>query len=372
MSNNNFSYKRTKRPITALEDLEELEQPKKIIKKYRSSNTVKNILADHVYRPNIIIKSYRNIFDKEQFKLTNIELLRLDNIIKQSKIFLILDDNKRFLNLGNMTREFEEKFKELYIVNNDNNIINSNIVYRKGIKMLNIDENIVKQILKKSEYQHLSLKKIVLEYKKIDSNADFSSETLRRFMKKKMGLVYKKPLFKNYRFFTNNTQIIKIMFLKKIIKEILNNQIIIYIDESNFSNRHKSFKKWINKDNNIETSHPGRFASVNLILASTNRRIIHYKIIESTTTSEKFIDFLEELKNEIKYNSKDFTERDLSRYTLYLDNARIHTSLTLSKYFEFQRFNVVFGVPYQPIYNMVERVFGDLKRKFYNNIYFSR
>jgi len=160
----------------------------------------------------------------------------------------------------------------------------------------------------------------------------------------------------------------KSLFLNKIISIITNGDTIIYIDESSFNNSTVKFKCWKHRLDSKKTYYPGRMKSVNLVLAVTARKVVHYQAKAETLDSDGMEDFINQLLEKTK-EDKDLNKAyNNNSLWLYFDNARVHKSKKVKKYLESTNFSVIYGAAYHPQYDMAEFVFGFLKARFYRNI----
>ena len=53
-------------------------------------------------------------------------------------------------------------------------------------------------------------------------------------------------------------------------------------------------------------------------------------------------------------------KRHLDKYSLYMDNAKIHIAKVTQTFRS--KFNIIYGPPYTPFFNIIEYVFGYWKR----------
>ena len=80
-----------------------------------------------------------------------------------------------------------------------------------------------------------------------------------------------------------------------------------------------------------------------LLVASTNEKIILYKICEKGVKTDFFIDFMKELK---ELDTKN------ERYYL-LDNARVHTTKKFKEYLELNEMKMIYNAPYTQEKNVI-------------------
>ena len=235
-----------------------------------------------------------------------------------------------------------------------------------------INKTIIEQILKENCNKHVSLKAMKHRYAIINGNANFSLETLRKSLRLVHKLKFRKPQFINCRKTQNRFYLISHLFIKKMIKLLMDNYQFVYIDESSFTNNHKSFRTWVNVYEKTKKFHPGRFKCNNLLLAMTESKIVHFLIKSETTKSVDFLKIFEKLDEKIKEeksNKKLFEQKET---VYFMDNASIHCGKEVMKYIENNSINVIYGIPYSPELNPIELFFFDIKKKFYERIFKSK
>jgi transposase len=135
--------------------------------------------------------------------------------------------------------------------------------------------------------------------------------------------------------------------LKKQIKNINNNK-IISIDEISFDTNIINNYAWSPKGITVIKSIGATYKRLTMICAITNKKILHYKILNNSAKSDTFLQFIKDIPN-----IKD-------KY-LFLDNACIHHSKIVSKYVKDNNINLLFNVPYSPEFNPIEIMFSKLK-----------
>ncbi len=162
------------------------------------------------------------------------------------------------------------------------------------------------------------------------------------------------------------------MFLKRIVEIITNEGIIIYIDESSFSNIKHNFKTWVHRNRKEFRTHPGRIKSVSLMLAVTMDKIIHYEINTNTNTSQDFLKFLQTLDDIIELDNYLKSKKSENLLWILADNCKIHKTEEIRTFIRKAKLNIIYIVPYSPQYNLVEFIFSVLKRRFYERILLNR
>ena len=239
-------------------------------------------------------------------------------------------------------------------------------------KVTLMKQEIIEAIFKENPSASLSLRKIREKYMERDASLSFSIETLRKFLRKRMKMTFRKPVLNNFRVFQNKCQVQKTVFLKKLISVLKQDYLIIFIDESSFSNHHKSFRKWEYKTARDEVSYPGRMKSISLLCAVSEHEILQSELIEPPIKSHLIKSFIRKLEcKKFNYNLGDSRLKNKKKI-YFLDNAAIHTSVTCMNEFDSEQIEILFGVPYCASFNMIEYFFEDLKLVFYRHIFNDR
>ena len=130
---------------------------------------------------------------------------------------------------------------------------------------------------------------------------------------------------------------------------------IISIDECGF-NKLLSLKKGLSekgKQLNIPIKQKIN-KNISLLLAITNKNILHFQINDENTTSAIFFIFIKEIISKLKE----------SNYTFIFDNINFHHNKIMLKYIISNGHNYIFTPAYSPNNNPVENVFSLIKNKY--------
>lgn len=238
----------------------------------------------------------------------------------------------------------------------------------KRIKSHIIDDQLVSRIIKLKPNHHISIKRIIKEYNDNHNGINVCHETMRKVMRNRLGLRYMKPKLRNFKTLTNQHRCLTAIYLHKILQLILGGCEIIYIDESSFSNTKCNFKTWLDPYEKNPNFFPGRLKSLNLILASTKNKILYYTFNTFTNKSEHFRQFLEDLLKVIRSDDYLYGMFKADRVWVYVDNAGIHKTSEIKGYCRYVGLNIIYAPPYRPEFNLIEHIFGYLKRKFYDSL----
>jgi transposase len=81
-------------------------------------------------------------------------------------------------------------------------------------------------------------------------------------------------------------------------------------------------------------------------MATSNKKILNYRIVEKGIKSINFNNFISKLRRLDKDNKNVY----------FLDNARVHKTKSFNEIKEKLKLNVIYNVPYQSKYNPIEYV----------------
>lgn len=231
------------------------------------------------------------------------------------------------------------------------------------IKLYNDNElkNKIKYIKPNSIIHNLDIKNTILDH--VNINPNFLYLNLIKIIKQKTKIKINKSTLYNMIFNLNLTK--KVAKFKKIYgnierlnikKEILKQQIknipndkIISIDEVSFDTNIIHNYGWSYKNVPIIKTIGATYKRLTMICAITNKKVLHYKIINNSANSIIFLDFLKNIPN------------TKGKY-LFLDNACIHHSKIVKQFIKDKKINFIFNVPYSPEYNPIEIMFSKLKK----------
>ena len=88
-------------------------------------------------------------------------------------------------------------------------------------------------------------------------------------------------------------------------------------------------------------------------MASSNKKIINYTIVEKGIKTDNFNKFM------LKLNRLDKEKKNV----YLLDNARVHKTKSFNKIKEENKLNIIYNAPYQSKYNPIEYVFSLLRKQ---------
>lgn len=182
-------------------------------------------------------------------------------------------------------------------------------------------------------------------------------------MKNHLNLHFKRVTIKNPRLLENNYMLMHFLFLKAIITGMKNNLEIIYIDETGCFLQNDNYRDWVSKGQSIyEGATKGLKSKVNVICAINLKKVIHYKIVESSVNSEIFEEFIKDLCSKMTNEEK---ENSLFIY----DNATCHKAKSIKKICKENKLKILTNIPYKSEFNGIEFFFGYFKNEYYKYVF---
>lgn len=95
-----------------------------------------------------------------------------------------------------------------------------------------------------------------------------------------------------------------------------------------------------------------------VLMATSNKKIINYTIVEKGIKSNNFNNFILKLRRLDKHNKNVY----------FLDNARVHKTKSFNEIKEKLKLNLIYNAPYQSKYNPIEYVFSLLRKQIQNGL----
>jgi len=169
---------------------------------------------------------------------------------------------------------------------------------------------------------------------------------------KKNNITYKKTQKKIVPFSQKKLKYKKTILKKQINKAGINN--IISLDEISVCFGDIQPKGWSEKGKKcfVYTNNKSiKGKRYSLCMATTNKKIINYKIVEKGFKTETYNNFLKETYQ--KEPTKTFLK----------DNASIHKSKLVKQTIRKNKIKVIYGIPYHSEYNPIEFIFSILRKK---------
>lgn len=321
---------------------------------FKSKNIKKKIRDKN---PNFLSFKLNNFFIYE-VKLYRyyIESFRNINKIKPSQTQIY--ELNEYLNNLTKNISIENSEKTIYVLPVIRDIF-LNMKLNKPI-LNDIDINIKNIIQNHDNNTNISIKKIKEIYmNKFGKN--ISSTKIHRILRRKLNYRYLKTAVKTSKLIDKNYKIMSFLFLKIFLRGLKLNANYIFIDEAGFDLINSNFRTWRNKESDI-FSKIDKKNRLNLLMAVSKDRIIHYKLTNETTNSNLFLNFMNELYNNL-------SEEEKTNSIIIMDNLSSHLTKDLYNFYFEKKLKILFNVPYLSKFNMIEICFRALKNITYKSIY---
>jgi len=271
---------------------------------------------------------------------------KIDLVIEN---FVIYNFNDKF-KVKNIKKNVKEKFnvslsyKDILCILKTNNL-----KFDKNIIKNNIDEFIIDNIKINNYMTANELIKLINNKFKITVSITYIYNVLT-----KHNYSYKKIRINSNPYSKEKQKEQLIEIKNKIQKNNINN--IISIDEISVKEFENLDKGWSLKG--IETEVNNKNKKINnkrysILMASSNKKIINYTIVEKGIKTNNFNNFM------LKLNRMDKEKNNV----YFLDNARVHKTKSFNKIKEDYKLNIIYNAPYQSKYNPIEYVFSLLRKQ---------
>lgn len=201
----------------------------------------------------------------------------------------------------------------------------------------------------------------IKEILKIKYNINLSNSSIYRIIKNKLKYKFRRTLIKNIDLNKTKYKIMSFIFIKIIIRAMLNNFNFIFIDESNFLLVNNHFRTWVKEKENLHYG-PKKKDKINIILAVSVREVVNYKLIKDNINKNNFEDFMKET---IELLSED----ELKNTLFVMDNLSVHLSKNIKEIMQKNKLKILFTVPYESMFNPIELAFRYIKNIIYRKIY---
>ena len=327
---------------------------------------IKKSIKDN-FKISINFKTISYILHKNDIKHKNIKPIDVyienKHYKKQQKIFINLNQEHIDFILKNKDKNSND------ILNLFKKNFNLDISQKQIIDVMYKNKISIKSFYKSSPYliehikkyinnNHISTINDVKENIKKEFNLDISIQFIYNILKKE-GYVYKKFKYNNNQYSVEE----QVKQFQKINKthNLDNINKCVSIDEISFILNSKPKNGWFKKKelNEIHINNAKIIRErYTLLVASTNEKIINYKICQKGLKTDLFIKFMKELKELDPKNEKYYL----------LDNARVHTSNKFKSYLEESKMNMVYNAPYHSETNPIENIFSMFRNYLNRNI----
>ena len=212
-----------------------------------------------------------------------------------------------------------------------------------------IIEFIKKKISENPDRRNLSCRKLAKCYQD-ETGISVSKSKVNNIIKNQMGFHYLKTTIKTSQILEKENILITFAFIKIITRSI----------KLRYKINYRCYRK---RDEQIYF----RFLKKekrNLLLAVDEERAIYWEITKENTTETIFLNFISKLKEKL-------TSILYPKFILLMDNHSSHKTPLLLKYYEENRINILFNVPYVSTFNGIELAFRYIKRILYMTLFSS-
>lgn len=296
-----------------------------------------------IFEPRRAKMELSNVIDKNSIKPSAIELNLLQDHI--NKINLFHSDG----NIISVLPFFS------FIMDNVQKV--NVIVDNKALLIQNI-------INQNREVGHISIRKITEKYNNIceDQNLNkISKSQTHRIVRKVLNYSYRKTKIKNNKLLNDNSLVYSYFFLKVFIRAISLGLTPIFLDESGFFSQNNNFYTWRNQKEEIYCKIDDK-KRINLIMAVGVKKIYHFELNRNNTNNMVFKNFMINLIN-------NMDEYEKNNSIIILDNLSCHLTSDLFQLYNENSLKILFNVPYNSPWNMIEIVFRFIKNITYKKLY---
>ena len=133
---------------------------------------------------------------------------------------------------------------------------------------------------------------------------------------------------------------------------------IIYLDEAMFTFNTLRKRAWYCQNSNLRVDQESRDMTPLAFIAGieSERGLVTYAIYEDSINGDKFLQFLNRLRDQM--GDQEFG--------LYLDNLSVHKTLDVRQKFKDLNIVPIFNIPYSPDFNGIESYFSLVKTGYKN------
>jgi transposase len=282
----------------------------------------------------------------------NINPLIVNDIISYVK------ENKDInINLETLKKIINKKYNTYFNIKTIVFILKTNKIKYNTLKNTKINKDIIDFLLKSiTENNVITAKEMtLLVHNKF--NISISESAIYDILKKNK-ITYKRVTFRTNPY-TEEEEKDRLEGIKYTLDNLEQDNIISYDEISITNNEHpvfgwsKSGEKCI-VNNPINSIKGNRFS---LGMATNNKKIIGFKIVEKGFKTDDFIDMMNELKEKDIYNKN----------TYFLDNASIHHTKKFKNFAKENKIHVLYNAPYNSDKNPIEYIFSPLRKFIQKN-----
>jgi len=313
------------------------------------TNSIKNPMINRFNANSFFIydineyKNYvENIKDLNRLKLTNKECLFLKGYIDKSNIQEAINNNNLFITLDKSL--VDELFN----------------FYKKPKERSSLELFLLDEYSKSENRTNFTCRKLARKYCEI-TNKSISKSTINNILKNILGFKWKRTVIKNKKIKRPQNIMMSLVFIKIIIRSMMQKFHIIYCDESAIQSVNNHLKVWKSPEEDFYANIAPK-KKYNLIMSISTKGIIHYVINSENTTTNKFSQYMKELVEAIN-------KKNMKPYLIVLDNLSVHKTQDLLDFYKSNKVNIVFNSPYISKFNAIEFTFRELKKIIYSKVY---
>lgn len=296
----------------------------------------------NVTRFNNIIHGITNLND---IKLNKKEIILFQSEIEKYKLIDSKNNKKISINIIPEFFKFFNEIKKYDLKNSE---------YAKRISFI-INH------LKKNKI-NITLKQISKQYQ-IFNGKKISISTISRVLKNHLVMRHLKTSIKNPKIEENNYLFMSFVFIRIFFRCLYLNLNFIFLDETGFLLENNNYYTWRNENECVIGGPKNKVKErLNLILASSKDKIIHQKFLKKSIDTKTFIEFLNELIEQIN-------EDERKKIIIAMDNASFHVGHEVIDFFKEKKIKGLTISPYRSFFNMAEFIFRYLKNIIYKNVY---
>ena len=197
----------------------------------------------------------------------------------------------------------------------------------------------------------------------IKSIRPIKKSSIHNIMKNILSYKYRKTTVKNAKLSEKKFIKFSFFYLKVLLSALIIGLNIIYIDELGFYSHNNNYYTWRLKDEEIFYPRNDN-KKINLIIAVSFNKICHYKINESSTGTQEYKLFMEELILKM-------SEEEKKGSIFVFDNLTSHLTAEMFKFYNNNNLKIICNVPYKSSFNMIELAFRQIKNITYKKLYSS-
>lgn len=282
--------------------------------------------------------------NKKLLLVTSSEILKINEIIKEIQITKEVEKETDFIKISETAFMFLKNY----------------------IKIKELKDPLTTFIKEQfdtcDERDSLSCRKLSTLYF-IRTGKKISRTTINNIIRKKLGYRYLKTMPKSSSINNNEHILISLTFIKIIVRSIILNYNILFCDETGLLNKNNNFRSWRKNDEEIYQK-TDSFKRKNLIMTVSKDDVIYYEILNESTDTNTFLNYMKNLK-------KSIDKKGLKNYVIVMDNLSSHKSPALIEFYSKNNINIIFNSPKMSSFNSIELTFRKIKNILYKKLFSS-